>query len=78
MDITNLSAFSKSHFCKTTRPKTITFRNYKRFDENIFFNDLHKLNITLDEEISEKVDEEISYSLISNKVLEVVNKQAPL
>ena len=67
-----ISTFFKSHFIRV-RPKVITDRNYKKFDENVFLNDLKKLEIKLDEENSER-----SYSLISNKLLEVVNKHAPL
>ena len=67
-----ISTFFKSHFTRL-RPKVITYRNYKKFDENVFLNDLQKLEIKLDEENSES-----SYSLISNKFPEVVNKHAPL
>ena len=67
-----ISTFLKSHFARL-RPKVINYRNYKKFDENIFLNNLQKLGIKLDEENSES-----SYSLISNKFLEVVNKHAPL
>ena len=64
--------FLKSHFTRL-RPKVITYRNYKKFDENVFLNDLQKLEIKLDEENSES-----SYSLISNKFQELVNKHIPL
>ena len=67
-----ISTFLKSHFARL-RPKVINYRNYKKFDENIFLNNLQKLGIKLDEENSES-----SYSLISNKFPEVVNKHAPL
>ena len=67
-----ISTFFKSHFTRL-RPKVITYRNYKKVDENVFFNDIQKLDIKLDEENSES-----SYSLISNKFLVVVNKHAPL
>ena len=67
-----ISTFFKSHFTRL-RPKVITYRNYKKFDENVFLNDLQKLEIKLDEENSES-----SYSLISNKFPKVVNKHAPL
>ena len=67
-----ISTFFKSHFTRL-KPKVITYRNYKKFDENVFLNDLQKLETKLDEENSES-----SYSLISNKFLEVVNKHAPL
>ena len=66
------STFFKSHF-KRLRLKVITYRNYKKFDENVFLNDLQKLEIKLDEENSES-----SYSLISNKFQELVNKHIPL
>ena len=33
-------AFSKSHFTRL-RPKDITYRNYKKFDENVFLSYLH-------------------------------------
>ena len=62
-----ISTFFKSHFTRL-RPKVITYRNYKKFDENHFLNDLQKLDIKLDEE----------NSLISNKFLQVVNKHTPL
>ena len=65
-----MSSFFKSYFTRL-RLKVITYRNYKKFDENVFLNDLQKLEIKLDEENSES-----SYSLISNKFLEVVNKDA--
>ena len=67
-----ISTFFKSHFTRL-RPKVITYRNYKKFAENLFLNDLQKLDIKLDEKNSES-----SYSLISNKFLEVVNKHALL
>ena len=67
-----ISTFFKSHFTRA-RPKVITYRDFKRFDENVFLNDLNKLDIKLDEENSES-----SYSLISNKFPEVVNKHVPL
>ena len=67
-----ISTFFKSHF-ERLRLKVITYRNYKKFDENVFLNYLQKLEIKLDEENSES-----SYSLISDKLLEVVNKHAPL
>ena len=66
------STFLKSHFTRL-RPKVITYRNYKKFDENLFVNDLHILDIKLDQKNSES-----NYSLISNRFLEVVNKHAPL
>ena len=43
------------------------------FEENVFLNESQKLDIKLDEKNSES-----SYPLISNKFLEVVNKNAPL
>ena len=67
-----ISTFFKSHLTRLI-PKVITYTNYKKFDENVFLNDLQKLEIKLDEENSES-----SYSLISNKFLKVVNKHAPL
>ena len=67
-----ISTLFKSHF-KRLRPKVITHRNYTKFDENLFLNDLQKLDIKLDAENSQS-----SYLLISNKFLEVVNKHAPL
>ena len=67
-----MSIFFKFHFTRP-RPKVITCRNYEDFDENVFLNDLQKLDIKLDKENSES-----NYSLISNKFLEVVNKHAPL
>ena len=36
-----ISTFFKSHFTRL-RPKVITYRNYKKFDENVFLNDLRK------------------------------------
>ena len=56
-----ISTFFKSHFTRQ-RPKVITYKNYKKFDEDVFLNDLQKLEIKLDEENSESC-----YSLISNK-----------
>ena len=56
-----ISTFFKSHFTRQ-RPKVITYKNYKKFDEDDFLNDLQKLEIKLDEENSESC-----YSLISNK-----------
>ena len=67
-----MSSFFKSYFSRL-RPKVITYRNYKNFDENVFLNDLQKLEVKLDEENSKS-----SYSLISIKFLEVVNEHAPL
>ena len=67
-----ISTFFKSHFIRL-RPRVITYRHYKKFDENVFLNDLRKLEIKLDEQNSES-----SYSLISNKFLEVLKKHAPL
>ena len=67
-----ISTFFKSHFIRL-RPRVITYRHYKKFDENVFLNDLRKLEIKLDEQNSES-----SYSLSSNKFLEVLKKHAPL
>ena len=67
-----ISTFFKSHFIRL-RPRVITYRNYKKVDENVFLNDLQKLEIKLDEQNSES-----SYSLSSNKFLEVLKKHAPL
>ena len=39
-----ISTFLNSHF-KRLKPKVITYRNYKRFNENVFLNDLHKPDI---------------------------------
>ena len=67
-----ISTFFKSHFIRL-RPRVVTYRNYKKVDENVFLNDLQKLEIKLDEQNSES-----SYSLSSNKFLEVLKKHAPL
>ena len=67
-----ISTFFKSHFIRL-RPRVITYRNYKKVDENVFLNDLQKLEIKLDEQNSES-----SYLLSSNKFLEVLKKHAPL
>ena len=67
-----ISTFFKSHFIRL-RPRVITYRNYKKVDENVFLNDLQKIEIKLDEQNSES-----SYSLSSNKFLEVLKKHAPL
>ena len=67
-----ISTFFKSHFIRL-RPRVITYRNYKKVDENVFLNDLQKLEIKLDEQNSES-----SYSLSSNKFLEVLKEHAPL
>ena len=38
-----ISTFFKSHFTRL-RPKVITYRNNRKFDENVFLNNLHKLD----------------------------------
>ena len=41
-----ISAFFKSHSSRLRR-KVVTYRNYKKFDEHVFLNDLQKLEIKL-------------------------------
>ena len=41
-----ISAFFKSHSSRLRR-KVVTYRNYKKFDEHVFLNDLQKLEMKL-------------------------------
>ena len=67
-----ISVFSKSHFSRL-KPKTITYRNYKKFSENEFLKDLEDLNITLNPK-----DANQNYDLLTNEFLKVINRHAPL
>ena len=53
------------------KPKVIHYRNYKKFNEKLFLNDLKALNI-------DHSNPDFSYSLLTENTLKVLNKHAPL
>ena len=63
--------FKTNDFC--LRPKVLSYRNYKNFDESKFLNNLDKTIINFDNKNSNQ-----DYNVLSNRFLEVVNVQAPL
>ena len=67
-----ITTFFKANFFRL-RPKVLSYRNYKNFDESKIFNDLNKTIITFDNENSNQ-----NYNVLSNRFLEVVNIHAPL
>ena len=67
-----ISTYFKSWFSKAT-PKVIKHRKYTNFDKNNFLNDLNNLNVRRDKENPNQC-----YDLLTNSLLEVVNKHVPL
>ena len=67
-----ITTFFKLHFSRL-RPKVITYRNYKKFDEEKFLNDLKEKNIKIDEK-----DPKQNYQSFTKTFLTFVNKHAPL
>ena len=64
--------FFKLHFSRF-RPKVITYRNYKKFHEERFLNDLKETNIIMKEKDPNQI-----YQSLTKNILTVVNKHAPL
>ena len=64
--------FFKLHFYRL-RPKVITHRNYKKFHEERFLNDLKETNIVMKEKDPKQI-----YQSLTKNILTVVNKHAPL
>ena len=67
-----ITTFFKLHFSRL-RPKVITYRNYKKFHEEKFLNDLQETNIIMNEK-----DPNQNYQSLTKKILTIVNKHAPL
>ena len=66
-DYHELITFFKTIFSRL-RPKVLSYRNHKNFDESKFLNELNKTIITFDNENSNQ-----NYNVLSKKLLEVVN-----
>ena len=64
--------FFKLHFSRLRR-KVITYRNYKKFHEERFLNDLKETNIIMKEKDPNQI-----YQSLTKNILTVVNKHAPL
>ena len=67
-----ITTFFKLHFSRR-RPKVITYRNYKKFNEDKFLNYLKESNIIMDEK-----DTNQNYQFLTKTFLTVVSKHAPL
>ena len=67
-----ITAFFKLHFSRL-RPKSITKKNYKKFHEENFLNDLQETNIIMNEK-----DPNQNYQSLNKTFLTIVNKHAPL
>ena len=67
-----ITTFFKLHFSRL-RPKVITYRNYKKFHEEKFLNDLKETNIIMNEK-----DPNQNYQSLTKTFLTIVNKHAPL
>ena len=67
-----ITTFFKLHFSRL-RPKVVTYRNYKKFHEEKFLNNLKETNIIMNEK-----DPNQNYQPLSKTFLTIVNKHAPL
>ena len=67
-----ITTFFKANF-SSLRPKVLSCRNYKNFDEFKFLNDLDKAIITFDNRNPNQ-----NYNVLSNRFLKVVNVHFPL
>ena len=67
-----IATFFKLHFSRL-RQKVITYRNYKKFHEEKFLNDLKETNIIMNEK-----DPNQNYQSLTKTFLTIVNKHAPL
>ena len=67
-----ITTFYRLHFSRH-RPKVITYRNYKKFHEEKFLNDLQETNIIMNEK-----DPNQNYQSLTKNFLTIVNKHAPL
>ena len=67
-----ITTFFKANF-SGLRPKVLSCRNYKNFDEFKFLNDLNKAIITFDNRNPNQ-----NYNVLSNRFLKVVNVHFPL
>ena len=67
-----ITTFFKLHFSRL-EPKVTTYRNYKKFHEEKFLNDLKETNIIMNEK-----DPNQNYQSLTKTFLTIVNKHAPL
>ena len=67
-----ITTFFKLNFSRR-RPKVITYRNYKKFDEEKFCNDLEETNVRIDEK-----DPNQNYQSLTKTFLTFIDKYAPL
>ena len=67
-----ISTFFKSKAPKL-KPKVIFYRNYKKFNENSFFNDVQNKKFSMPSN-----DPNVNYKSITENFLEVIDKHAPL
>ena len=69
---TETGCFFKTNFCRLG-PNVLSYRNYKKFNESHFLNDLNKTIITFDNENPNQ-----NYNVLSDRFLEVVTVHTPL
>ena len=67
-----ITAFFKLYFSRL-RQKVIRYRNYEKFHEEKFLNDLKETNIIMNEK-----DPNQNYQSLTKPFLTIVNKDAPL
>ena len=67
-----ITTFFKLYFSRL-RPKVIRYRNYEKFHEEKFLNDLKETNIIMNEK-----DPNQNYQSLTKTFLTIVNKHAPL
>ena len=67
-----ISTFLRSHFSRL-KPKTIYYRNYKKFNEQKFLEDVKNTNLYFNLD-----DPSENYELITDLFSKIVNKHVPL
>ena len=67
-----ITTFFRLHFSRP-RPKLIPYRNYKKFHEETFLNDLNETNIIMNEK-----DPNQNYQSLTKTCLAILNKHASL
>ena len=67
-----ITTFFKLNFSRP-RPKVITYRNHKKFDEEKILNDLKETNVRIDEK-----DLNQNYQSLTKTLLAFVDKHTPL
>ena len=67
-----IATFLKTHLVRL-KPKYITYRNYKRFDEGQFITDVQNTNFNCDND-----DQDLNYENLVNSLLAIIDKHAPL